>query len=88
MTTKQIFKKLEAANITTAHLTISKNEVEVFIPSPHGQWADSSKTKTLARKICKVLGFGGYSCAHGGWVLEPSPLSLGDWNDRSSIHHF
>jgi hypothetical protein len=88
MTAKQITKKIVDAKISLANITIAKNSIEVFIPSPHGNYADSGKTKKLASKLCKLLGFGGYSCAHGGWVLEASPINMGDWNDRSSKHHY
>ena len=88
MTAKQIATKLAKANISTANLEIRKNSVEVFVPSPHGQYADSDKSRKLAKKICKALGFSGFSCAHGGWCLSPEPLALGNWNDTSSKWHY
>lgn len=89
MKTKQIINLLSKAGINTDSLTISNSEVEVFVPSAaNPNHADYDKTRRLVRKVSKVLGFGGFSCAHGGWVLSPDTIDRGDWNNRSSLHHY
>jgi hypothetical protein len=44
--------------------------------------------KTM-RKFCRtVANVGGYKTGYGAWVLRPGYTSNGDWNDRTSRHHY
>lgn len=46
---------------------------------------DDKAREAFEENVCKV---GGYSTGWGGWVLRPNYESLGDWNDRTSRHHY
>ncbi len=46
---------------------------------------DDKAQRAFTRKVAKV---GGYSTGWGGWVLRPGYKCRGDWNDRTSRHHY
>ena len=86
MTIKRIEKALTDAGISLEGLTISTNEVEVYCTTK-GQYS-RRKTESQLKKVGKALGWGGYRCATGAWVLQKDYQDMGDWNDRSSRWHY
>ena len=69
MTARQIAQKLQNAGVTLDGLTISKDEVEVYIPTKDGELNDL-KTRSTMRKVTQVLGFSAFRCASGAWVCH------------------
>lgn len=69
MTTKQITKKLMNAGLNLDNLTIGRDEVEVRVADIDGDCKDAA-TRTLKNKVARTLGWGGFRCGHGGWVLR------------------
>lgn len=66
----------------------ARDEVEIFVNDGAGT-ADKAKTAKAVRLAAKILGWkGGYWTGYGAMVLQASPISLGDWNDKSSRHHY
>lgn len=43
---------------------------------------------TADRFRAEVADVGGYGTGWDGWVLRPGYTDRGDWNDRSSAHHY
>lgn len=41
--------------------------------------------KKFGKHVAKL---GGYKTGYGGWVLRPNYQPMGDWNDKSSRHHY
>jgi hypothetical protein len=93
MTSKQIQKKLLAAGIDPAKdIEISRGEVTIcvgyFERNGYGQCNDR-KTTTLTNKVSKALGgWSGYSTGYGARVLQENYVSMGDWSDPTSRHHY
>lgn len=82
MTIKQITKKLEAAGLSLKHIEVRKGEIEVWT-------GNFNSTKRLVNKIGKILGWGGFSCAYGGWVMRPtSMVEMGSYSDKTSRWHY
>lgn len=83
MTAKQITKKLEAAGINTSkHLEIRKGEIEIWT-------GNLISTERLMNKISKSLGWGGFKCGYGGWVLQVArQVEMGSYSDKSSRWHY
>lgn len=82
-----IARKLTAAGINLESVTIrSTREVEVAV-MVNGE-CDRSKTERVRRQVAKALGWGGFRCAWGGWVLRKGYAAAGDWNDRASRCHY
>jgi hypothetical protein len=69
MTARQIGKKLAAAGIGDAGLAIGRDEVEVCVVDADGD-CDREATRRKADRVRRALGWGGYSCGHGGWVVR------------------
>ncbi len=53
---KQVIKKLETANVNMSKVKVSSKEVEC-------------EDRATWKKVLKVLGWGGYSCAWGGGMV-------------------
>ena len=89
MTRAQLLKKLQLAGINMDSIAdAGRDEVEIFVDNGEGR-ADSEKTDEAVKEVQKVLGWmGGYYTGYGAMVLQQHPLSLGDWNDPSSRHHY
>jgi hypothetical protein len=87
MTANQITKKLQAAGIDMNAVTISRDEVEVYATNKNGEFSES-KTESIVKNICKTLGFGGFRCQHGGWVLQANYETQGDYDDKNSKWHY
>jgi len=87
MTRNQITKKLEKANISTDGLEITTDEVEVYVSRKDGEFSQRL-TDIKAEKVSNALGFGGYQCQHGGWVLQNNYKSKGEYSDPSSAWHY
>lgn len=82
MTVKQITKKLEAAGIASKYIEIRKGEIEIWT-------GDRNSTERLMNKISKAMGWGGFSCGYGGWVLQAqSAADMGSYSDKSSRWHY
>ena len=71
MTANQITKKLNAANIETAGIEIRRNEVEIYVTTKAGEFS-KRLTEVKMGKVAKALGWGGYKCGYGAWVLSSS----------------
>lgn len=89
MTRNQIIKKLQSSGINMDSIAnAGADEVEIFVDNGEGR-ADSEKTDEAVKEVQKVLGWmGGYYTGYGAMVLQQSPVSMGDWNDRSTRHHY
>lgn len=62
MTRKQIARKLEENGIVYGYKLISNQQLETTLP-------DFDAAEKLSNRIGTVLGWGGYRCGHGSWVL-------------------
>ena len=94
ITKNQIEKKLRDVGIPiTDDIKISGDEVEVCVgyseSAGRGQ-CDIRKTKALADKVSKAIGSqSSFSTGYGARILQPGKgLDMGDWNDKSSRHHY
>ena len=87
MNANRITKVLQNSGIELDGLTITNNEVEVYVTKKNGEFS-RRLTEIKVNKIAKVLGFGGFSCAYGGWVLREGYRVDGDWMDRTSACHY
>jgi hypothetical protein len=87
MTARQITKKLTVAGIDLTHLTIDRDEVTVYVTDADGD-RDYDATAALKDQVCEALGFGGFRCAYGAWVLQANPIEMGDWMDKGSRWHY
>lgn len=63
-------------------------EVAVFDDSE----VDRAVSEEVADAALDVLGrygnWGGFRTGYGGWILQQNYRDAGDWNDRSSRHHY
>ena len=89
MTRNQVMKALEAAGFDMKCVAdAGRDEVEVFVNNGAGT-ADEKNNAKAVKEAKKILGWkGGYWTGYGAMVLQASPLNLGDWNDKSSRHHY
>lgn len=89
MTRNQVLKALKSAGFDMKCVAdAGRDEVEVFVDNGSGT-ADTRKTAKAAKEAEKILGWkGGFRTGYGAMVLQASPLTLGDWNDKSSGHHY
>ena len=86
MTTTE--RKLTKAGISMKGVTIiSTSEVEVAVIGRGGEVSENA-TRRQVSKVGKALGYGGFRCGHGGWVLRKGYRSQGDFNDKSSAWHY
>jgi hypothetical protein len=90
MTSRQIKKALEAADIPLDYIKISNREVEIFIPSEFdSEVADFDATEDLMDRVQKVLHWGGHRCGYGAWVLrEGYVVDERDFCDKASCIHY
>lgn len=95
MTKVQLLRKLKKATIELTGEEIEgiefldKDEIELFIPSDNNDGvADDHKTAILEDKVKKVINWGSYGTGYGGIVLQKGYQGKGDWNDKSSTHHY
>ena len=71
MTARQIRLKLERASIPTAHVEITRDEIEVAVPNVGEPGVDYDATEALRERVSIALGgWGGYRTGYGGWVLR------------------
>lgn len=86
MTAKQIQKKLEAAGIEiTKEIEIARDEVTVCIGyyevNERYGWCNEKKTRTLANKIGKALGWkNGYRTGYGAQVVTGYKVNIDSGN--------
>lgn len=76
--TKSKVERLMKANGIKGEVRGRGRDFEVEVPNEHN--------KTKLRKAGVVLG--GYRTGYGAWVLRPGYTASGDWNDKSSHHHY
>ena len=57
------------------------HEVEVYVTDSDGDH-NYTGTKVLANAVSRVLEWGGFSCAWGGWVLQKGYQPSRQWNTR------
>lgn len=84
MTTTQARSKLKAAGILTdknKDRIVIRRGVEIEV-NPHKNGGNA-----LASRVARCLGLGGYKTGYGSWIYREGYRSLGDWNDRTSLHH-
>lgn len=86
-TVRQITKQLKEANIDLNGVTVNRDEVEVYVKTVKGEYSEKL-TDAKMRKINKVLHWGGFRCGYGAWVLQADYQDPGNWNDKSSRHHY
>jgi len=87
MTRTQIAKALKNANISTDGVEIRKDEIEICVNTKSGEFSQRL-TEAKMNKIAKALGWGGYRCGYGGWVLQATTIDMGEYNDKSSRWHY
>jgi len=81
--TKMKLKKLMEQHGIPGEVSGAGTRWEVELP-------DEKAHKLWERTIGKIKGFsyGGYRTGYGGWVFSPDYKDKGDWNDRTSPHHY
>ena len=88
MTVKRISKVLLANGKNPADFKIKNNEIEVAAYDQDGD-IDFDATELLKNQISDILGWGGFGCAWGGWVLQAGyACDSRDYNDLSSTMHY
>jgi hypothetical protein len=82
MTAKQITTKLEAAGISMKGIEVRRDELEIWT-------GNMNSTERLMNKISKALGWSGYRCGYGGWVLRAGyKVDTASYCDKSSRIHY
>ena len=52
-------------------------------------WEVELASRAAMRRFCRlVANVGGYMTGYGAWVLRPGYVGTGDWNDKTSRHHY
>lgn len=88
MTRNQITKKLEKAGIDMVGLEISSDQVEVYMKTKKGEFSQRL-TDSKVKQVENALGWrSGFRAGYGGWVIQPSGLDMGEWNDKGSRWHY
>lgn len=82
MTKNQIEKKLSASNIDLSFVEISRNEVEIMVPEADGTEADWDRSEELSDEVSGILGWGGFRCGYGAWILQNGYRVQSDCNHR------
>jgi hypothetical protein len=68
--------------IKDGRITInSGKEVEVYVVDADGDH-DYDATDELSSKVAKALGWGGFKCGWGGWLLQKNYQSFRQFNTR------
>lgn len=86
MTINQITKKLQAANIDLTGIEIKKDEIEIYVKTKSGEFSQRL-TEAKNNKVAKTLGWGGYKCGYGAWVLSPLYRIDNNEGKASRIHY-
>lgn len=69
-------------------IEFSTDEVEVYVKESDGT-TDYDATEALSDRVGKVLGWGGFRCGYGAWVLSGSYRASGaDYCDKSNPCHY
>lgn len=76
--TKSKVEKLMRDNGVRGEVRGRGRDFEVELPNEHNK-------KKFGKHVAKL---GGYKTGYGGWVLRPGYTASGDWNDKSSRHHY
>lgn len=86
----QLRRRLREAGVPSDSFTfITNTEVEVAVMEDHDEIVDEARTKEVVNLIVQTLGWGGFRCGWGGWVLRADYRpTQGDWNDPESEHHY
>ena len=89
MTPRQITRKLEKANFNmAAAVEIGRDEITIGVLAANNE-CDREATEAALDHATEILGWGGFSCAWGGWVLRAGYQSHGyDYNDPASPDHY
>lgn len=91
MAVKRISPKLRKELISDpAVVSVSSREVEVGVKTDaYPGFYNYEKSEEAAERIGAKLGWGGYKTGCGSWVFcKDYKPNTGDWNDRSSSHHY
>jgi len=88
---RQLEKILKENNVLDGVYIDSYKEIEVAVfedSEVDRELSDDAKDAVL--KVLKGYGnWGGFCTGYGGWILRQDYRDLGgDWNDRSSRHHY
>lgn len=51
-------------------------------------WEVELATEDDAALFLSHVSAGGFQTGYGAWILRPNYQDLGDWNDKSSRHHY
>jgi hypothetical protein len=74
---------------TQAKKLMEKNGVEGTLTGRGAEWEVELPNEKAKRAFTKHVGkFGGFKTGYGGWVLRPNYQARGDWNDKTSRHHY
>jgi len=91
MTPRQIRNELVQNGFVGGELgsiEFNRDEVEVYVVDADGS-NDYDATDILKDRVCSVLGWGGFRCGHGGWVLSKGyRASTMDYCDMSNPIHY
>jgi hypothetical protein len=74
---KTLSQEIDDGKILIKHT----RSVEIHVTDSDGD-TDYDATDRLVEKVAKVLGWGGYMCGWGGWVLEKGCVSQRAFNTR------
>jgi hypothetical protein len=96
MTPLQITKALIAGGVSENdienHINISRDEVEVYVGGnglKPASFDSFEATEELSTKVGEVLGWGGFKCGYGGWVLQNGyRANTQDYCDQSNPIHY
>ncbi len=89
MNKRQVKKSLEAADMDmSAVVSVASDEVEIFVDDGNGR-GNREAVEAAYAVASKALGWkGGYWTGCGGFVLQESPLDIGNWNSPASRWHY
>lgn len=69
-------------------IEFSKDEVEVMVVDGDKD-VDYEATDTLSDRVSAVLGWGGFKCGYGAWVLRNDyVVNTQDYGDKSNPMHY
>lgn len=65
------------------------NGIEGELTGRGAAWEVELADDKTMRKFCRLVAkVGGYKTGYGAWVLRPGYVSAGDFNDKTSRHHY
>jgi hypothetical protein len=63
-------------------------EIAVFEDSEVDRDLSEDAKDAVLNALREYGNWGGFRTGYGGWILQQNYRDAGDWNDRSSRHHY